>query len=400
MPIIATLSIRADRTLTKFLENKDIEREEHETKTSYSIPFDRIASFRKHEKRATELEVAFEHLPRALLVSIVSCFDAYLGDLLRAAFAAVPGSVEASQKTLTLAQLTEFNSIEDARRHIIEKEIESVIRESHSKQFDWMENRFAVKLRSGLNSWGDFIELTERRNLFVHCDGVVSQQYIDVCTKAKGLKADANVGDRLDVNAEYFRRAWECVYEIGIKLGQVLWRKLSGDLEESDENLTDTIYDLLVEGDYDLAARIGEFAVDTLPKHACSLNRRTLLVNYCIALKNSGRHEQCKDRISREDMSDADLKFRLAKAVLMDDADQAKNFMLKAGRPDGGIERHQFEDWPLFKQFRTTIHFKEAYQQLFGEEFKVSSSQHEKSIEKEGVAAQIDSPGRSAVESS
>ena len=71
------------------------------------------------------------------------------------------------------------------REKIFAKEVESILRSSHSDQFLWMERVFSIPLTKGLESWPSFIELTERRNLFVHCDGVVSDQYINVCKNNK-----------------------------------------------------------------------------------------------------------------------------------------------------------------------------------------------------------------------
>jgi len=75
----------------------------------------------------------------------------------------------------------EFNSLEKARSFILEKKSKSVLRKSHIEQFTWMEEKFKMKLRKDLQVWPCFVELTERRNLFVHNDGVLSNQNIDIC---------------------------------------------------------------------------------------------------------------------------------------------------------------------------------------------------------------------------
>jgi hypothetical protein len=72
-------------------------------------------------------------------------------------------------------------SIEEAKLQLVDKEVEVVLRASHTEQFEWFEKNLSVKLRSGLEIWPTFIELTERRNLFAHGDGVVTQQYLSVC---------------------------------------------------------------------------------------------------------------------------------------------------------------------------------------------------------------------------
>ena len=134
-----------------------------------------------------------------------------------------------------------FGSVEAAREYLIEKEIETVLRKSHAEQFDWLENKFGLPLKKGLDVWPAFIEVTERRNLFVHTSGLVSRQYLDVCAKHKvTLPKDATLGNELGVSKEYFTVAHEAIFEVGVKLAHVLWRKLKPeDREEADDNLSD-----------------------------------------------------------------------------------------------------------------------------------------------------------------
>ena len=54
-------------------------------------------------------------------------------------------------------------------------------------------------MTNNLPSFKDFIEISERRNLFVHTGGIVSEQYIEVCKKY-GCIIENKVGDNLDVD--------------------------------------------------------------------------------------------------------------------------------------------------------------------------------------------------------
>ena len=120
-------------------------------------------------------------LPRSFLVSLVSHYDSFLGLLIETLFLSKPEIVNNSDKILSFSELMGFGSVEAARDHVIEKEIESVLRKSHAEQFDWLETNFKIKLREGLPVWPEFIEVTERRNLFVHTGGQVSAQYLKIC---------------------------------------------------------------------------------------------------------------------------------------------------------------------------------------------------------------------------
>jgi len=91
--------------------------------------------------------------------------------------------LSSSERSISYKDLTEIGSVEAAREQIIEKEVESVLRDSHSQQIDWLEKKLDIPLRKDLRIWPEFIELCERRNLLLHADGLVSSQYLAVCKR-------------------------------------------------------------------------------------------------------------------------------------------------------------------------------------------------------------------------
>jgi len=71
-------------------------------------------------------------LPRSLLASLISQYDAYLGRILRVIFVKRPEILNSSDKKLAFATLNQFNSIESAREYVLEKEVEAILRSSHA----------------------------------------------------------------------------------------------------------------------------------------------------------------------------------------------------------------------------------------------------------------------------
>ena len=70
---------------------------------------------------------------------MVSQYDSFLGRLLRLIFLAKPEILNASEKEMTFAELTKFDSIQAARDYIVEKEVETIIRKSHANHFAWLD---------------------------------------------------------------------------------------------------------------------------------------------------------------------------------------------------------------------------------------------------------------------
>jgi hypothetical protein len=294
--------------------------------------------------------------------------------------------LHSADKQIALDDLLRFGSIEEAKEYVIEKEIESVLRTSHADQFTWLEKRFKITLRENLPAWQVFIELTERRNLFVHCNGIASSQYFVVC-KEHSVKVDPalKVGDELDVDTDYFTKAYECIFEIGIKLAHVLWRKvLPGDREEADSALNNTLYELIATRKYRLAIVLGEFAVHTLKTHDSESVRRIMVINLAQSYKWAGEKQKCLDLLEEDDWSACSDDFTQALAVLKDDFARATEVMHELGTD--GLPDEAYPYWPLLKEFRKSPEFLEAYEEVFGKKFvaSVSSSIHEPPVTEKG----------------
>lgn len=333
----------------------------------YNLDASRSREISRIEKQHLRSRTATKLLPRTFLVSFVSVYDAYLGRLITALLQEKPEVLNSSARQLTYKELKDFTDLEAARNHILEQEVESILRESHSEQFKWLERTFDVKLREGLSAWATFIELTERRNLFVHCHGKVSSQYLKCCGDHKALVAGIGLGDTLEADNKYLVGAYKCLYEIGVKLSQVLWRKTKPDqLLDADEALNKIAYELLVDEKYDLATRLLEFGVKTLPRHGSEVTKRIFVINLAQAYKFSGKEQECLDDLSKMDWSACTEQFNLCVAVLKDDFAGAAQIMLLIGVA-GTISRQEYIDWPVFRKFRESDEFKDAYIQMFKE---------------------------------
>jgi hypothetical protein len=162
--------------------------------------------------------------------------------------------------------------------------------------------------------------------------------------------------------------------EIGVKLAHVLWRKEQpDDRADADSNLIEVTFDLLVEGRWALAQRLLDFGTQTLKKWSSDERRRTLVVNRCQAYKWGGRSEMARRILEVEDWSAAADKFKLAEAVLHDDFAKAALLMAKLGADSKDVQKGDYREWPLFREFRRSAEFLSTYEQLYAEPFRVTT---------------------------
>jgi hypothetical protein len=382
LPLFATVSgmmaKRVDEDLNKLIDAHGYNKVyEEENLVRYSL--DEAYSRRHKHLRKTlrDANIFTDLLPKMTLVSLVSVFDAYLRKLVTTLFKIKPEVLNGSQKQLTYAELSNFGTMDDAREFVTECELDSLLRESHTYHFEWLEKRLKLPLREGLDCWPFFIELTERRNLLVHADGIVNNQYLDNCEKAGiNVRKDTNIGDKLVVESEYYERACDCITEIGIKLNQVMWRKLvPDDVNEADSSLISNTYDLLVDEEFKLAQDLLQFAIDTKAiKFASETNALYLKLNLAIAYKSQNKDDECIAIIKGTDWSALSDMFKIAAAALLEDFDEAALLMKRIGQGEGiRPTKREYEEWPVFRWFRKTDDFKLAYKEVFGVQYEITT---------------------------
>ena len=356
-------------TLIKEDTNNSVDVTVH--RKAYKVSLDHFYDLETLRSIAINFNAASAIIPRSFLVSMISQFDAFLANLIKAIYNTKPELLNTSERNISFANLTQFASLDDAREYVLEKEVESVLRESHAEHFDWLERKLGMELRKGLNVWADFIELTERRNLFVHADGVVSSQYLAVCNKHK-VKLDDNckLGQSLAVDRRYFAKSYNILFELATKLSQVLWRKLlPQDMEIADDYLNRVCYPLLKKEQYSLAKELLDFAVN-LPRHSSQKRKLIFVVNSAIAHKWGGLKDESATVLSKVDWSAYSDDFQISVAALEDRYDDAVSIMYRIGKTSS-VTKPDYKDWPVFREFRKTEQFKKAFQEIFGEDVDV-----------------------------
>lgn len=364
----------SSKKINKFI--KDNTDEAEESKNKFQIPIDQFNLFNRLDRDLDIAKAAMDILPRHFVVSLVSQYDAYLAELYRTLFEIKPELAFSLDKEFTFQEILKYANLDELKEYVIEKDVENLLRESHLEQLKVLEKRITkhtgkeFTLTTNLPILPTFIEVAERRNLFVHCNGIVSSQYIDVCTKNKVIDIDkVKLNDVLDVNPEYFDKAYRAYFEIGVKLCQVLWRKFLPDkILEADKNLNNICYDLISSGYYELAKTLLKFATEELPKNGNQALRKMLVINKSLAYYLSGEKIIALKILDAEDFTLGN-EFKLAVAVLKEDFNEAKKLMNKIGADDELFDIEAYQEFPLFKIFRETEEFKTAFKEVFKEDF-------------------------------
>lgn len=367
--LIKPYSLKAINELDKFMNDK-VQTSEENNEERYVVEFEELKLFESLERNASISSIALKVISESLFVSLISQYDAFLTRLLKSIFEIKPEVLNSSDKNLSFSQLVSFGTIDEAREYIIEKEIETVLRKSHADQFEYLEKLLDIKLRENLPIWRTFIEITERRNLFVHCDGNVSNQYIKVCKEHKCFNKDITVNSKLEVLPDYFLDAYYCLYEISVKLTFTVWRKLlKNELKYADNELNTICYNLLTSDSFKLADILLSFACNQ-KKHYNEVSKCLFVVNKALSQYLQNKKEAAKNILNDYDWSARSLDFKLAYEVLNDNHEAVYSLMRKIGNK-GDIDKFGYREWPLFYGLRCKQEFKDTYKDIFKEEYAV-----------------------------
>ncbi|SHH71997.1 hypothetical protein [Flavobacterium defluvii] len=361
---------KANTKFKEFIEKNAEEIEDENGNKSLSLEFEQSRIFDQLAKNSEISNLAMKIIPESLFVSLISQYDAFLNQLLKTLFKIRPEYINNSERELSFSQLNEFDSIEKAREYVVEKEVETILRKSHSEHFDYLENKLAITLRKDLPIWQTFIEITERRNLFVHCDGIVSNQYLKVCKENKCDLTGIELNKRLNISSEYFNKAYKCLYELSTKLTHTIWRKLiKEDIEFADEQLNEICYNLITNGQYSLADILLDFACKQTKFYNDSA-KNYYIVNKALSKNLQGKTDIAKEIIESKDWSASSDNFKLAHLIIMEKFDDSYLLMKKIGK-NGEVNKDHYKIWPLFYKLRQEEKFKETFKEIFEEDYTV-----------------------------
>lgn len=361
---------KAEKRIAKFIPGFPDAAEETKLELKTAREF---AEFTKAARTLNEVRSnrAPSVLARALFLQMFSEFDAFTGRLLKAIYLKNDSLLKGISREISLCDLLDYTDLDSVKKAMLEKEIDSFRRDSYVEQFASLEKKFSLTLRK-FKEWGEFVELTQRRNLFTHNGGVVSEQYLLVCDR-EGHKFEKrpSIGDSLSVSMDYFSRAIRLLSKVALMLGFTLWAKVfPKEQEELQESLNDILYANLEQKRWRFVAELHDFALsEPMKRGASEINLRLRTVNIAIALKFSERSPEALSVLHSVDWSAAYRDFKLAIAVLEEKFSEAVIIMKSIGKSGEIINQAAYHTWPLFTKFREQPEFYEAYQAIYDESF-------------------------------
>lgn len=294
-------------------------------------------------------ENGVQHMHRSSLISLVSVVESFLSRLLHLFFLKHPSAVNSKEKQFTFEELSAFSTMEDARTYLVSWKIENLLRGSYEDWVDYFKNQLKLELPGISRHHDNLVENFQRRNLFVHNDGVVNKIYL---SKVSEALATPNMLDKpLGVTKPYLFSAIDRFESAFLQLAFELWAKCEKKSRQRALLIVQSSYDALQNKRWNVATEIAKFIEND--KAADEISILMAKVNAWIARKRVGGLEAIKAEVSVFDVSAKDDLFRLARHCLLDEHDEALVIAKKLHRGKR-LSLIEFSDWPLFEDLRST----------------------------------------------
>lgn len=317
-------------------------------------------------------------VPPSYIVSLVSVFDSFYAGLIRCIYNLEPKLLYDSEKTFKFRDIEDYGSISEIKKGIISSKIESLLRDSHVAQVGWLEKTLNISTLRKFDGWADFVELTERRNLIVHSEGIVSGQYISECSNAGYDVSKISEGERLSVDRSYFDMGFLLIYKMGVMLTQMVahtkyLEKYPEDLRSVDGILIENIFNLISDELYVTAIELSDFALGKHFEHS-DIDRCYFKLNRAQAFKWSGQIEKCTKILKGIDCSAWRDDLIIPKLALEEKYDEMSTKMVALGNKSEIMTANAYREWPIFKEARGQNCFVNAFKEVFGEDLLTANA--------------------------
>ena len=368
--ILSAQTVVNAQKVKEFVSKNGCEEKDEKGRDIIKMPIEFSRAFERLISNLNNSFQALDNVGRNAVVAMVSMYDAYLSSLLKVIYSDMPQLLNQSQKDFKLNNILLYKDFDELKEVVTEDEIESLLRKSHVDQLKWLEGKLDMPL-TGFKALPLFVELMERRNLFVHANGVVSRHYFEACEKYNvEIDKELSLGKQLDATDDYVFKSYAILFQTGIMLGFVIWHKIrKQEGVELIDFLSEVCYDLIKEGHYDLALVMIDFALDnkSFRKHINQASHIIFLINKALSYHLKDMQKECLAIIEKLDLSAAEPVYKLAAEVLKENYDQAIDFMDQLGNVPS--MRRGYKEWPLFTKFRDKETFKNKYKELFNEDY-------------------------------
>jgi hypothetical protein len=282
----------------------------------------------------------------SLLTVAVASFEFFLAGLFSLHLIAFPNQLKDDEQEFSLADLVELGSIDEARRLLIERRIDGFMRRGLNDWSRWSERVLGSPFSDLALDFHHLNEIFQRRHIVVHSGGAVSRLYLE---RVRHSDKPPALGEELPVSADYMRSALAELEVLGhglVAVARYKWE--SGNTDRAADSLNIAVYELLRAERWAEAKKLANIG---RPIAHSDSSKWMLTVNGWLAMRGLDELTDDREEIRQWDVSALAPQFRLARACLLDEADEALQQLELTLKESPGHLRPIWE-WPLLNGLR------------------------------------------------
>lgn len=293
-------------------------------------------------------------LGSAVVVAAVTQLELLLGECMRAFFYRFPDALGESQDKLTLGELLECASIDEARSLLVTRRIDALMFSGLANWLKVIDKKVGVDLGWNRKVVAAVQEIVLRRHLIVHTGGKVSEAYLrDVAWRDLGIDPP---GPEARIHHSVATLEWviDNIEVLGLVVIQEFWARIAkdsvlartGDVKEP-HSFSGAVWRAMSDSRWGVVEKLCSWASND--SQTSEEYRSMAKFHFWLALKRQGSvWDDARKEITELDCSAMHPKFALMQAVLLDDLDQSFDLL-----PRCGLTPDEVHTWPVLEELRT-----------------------------------------------
>lgn len=337
---------------------------------SFVIHEDDVARVAGELSTTTHLMKAATSIQRSNLGALVAEFDHLMFRMLKAICIDHPELIMPDEEAVPVGFLRSGGTLEAWQADQIERKIINRLHESHDDVVAWILTDIAkLKDLSSVKSspfYRDFLEVCQRRHIFIHNGGVVNKEYIRKCVVA-GFEESTlpKEGEVIYSDFGYLKSSAARVYLVGAFVLNLAFQKLyPKNVSVSFRSLLSASHDFLIADLTKMSERLIEFAENQSSKFDNDLKLKFAVNKALAKLFAPGvpEAEQTKNAaavLSKYDWSVTTPVFDLALACIRRDFSNILDLARKAN--ESGLSYQDASHFCVFKEARKVEGFMDCF---------------------------------------
>lgn len=343
---------KAERISKKFIEIKEIDTEKNVVKYRYKNNSTKM-NIVDDRKEILNSALRLMRLNNSILVNLIIEFESFMNNIFKYIIHNYP-KVYLDKENIKYSTIISAENLDELKLKLIEESVDKIMRENVFCWLKNLENNHQIKLTVDENIKNEFIEAYYRRNLLVHNNLIVNQDYLN---NVSNDFVKNKLNDKLSVNKEYIDNIIKVERKVVLNLLYNIDKKINKNNANIKvlEKLTDYAYDCMMNKDFETSSYIYELFIDDNRQN--EQEKLYAKINYWQSLKRLGKSEKIIEDIKRFDVTALDNTYKLAKEILLENYSEALE-LLEIAYSKREISVTQIERWPLFIEFRKTDEYK------------------------------------------